>query len=251
MKMYAYNPFVKSLARCLVTDDFYLELTNLHVCKLFDKLLLRECGAKAIMHSIPEEIVANSQDDDDWYIGLEEHNKALQWLKETDSKLRRGDIVWFKCLGEYRNEGKYIFDGQNLIDFAVDVDDYGTIPSDFCALDFHPRWWSEVVDHNDVIRFDPQMIADQLCIKNVSRRGDGWVFSFKYNRVRWHIFDTRSYHELLNCSGDCKHINCKRNAYFNTKENFLINIQETTHFEFSLEDIESYDSYHILLLCCH
>jgi len=74
--------------------------------------------------------------------------------------LIRGDIIALpsdpECKiyeGEdftYRNDGKMIFDGENVISLDFEEDEYGNIPPSFVINDFNfnQNYWREVIDHN-------------------------------------------------------------------------------------------------------
>lgn len=68
------------------------------------------------------------------------------------SKLKIGDVVHIADFGDYRNDGKLIFDGTRLRDLANVPDDYGTVPHIFEINDF-PRldYFSESIKHNDYV----------------------------------------------------------------------------------------------------
>ncbi len=70
-------------------------------------------------------------------------------------QLRRGDVVQFLDAGEYRNQGKFIWDGAALKDLTRDVDDYGNLPSEF-TVDQVPsvRYWSKSIEHNQIVWLD-------------------------------------------------------------------------------------------------
>jgi hypothetical protein len=89
-------------------------------------------------------------------IGENENDvKILEKLarKELDfSKLNRGDIVHFISLGDYRNQGKVIFDGKHFVILDDGTDEYGNLPRQFHVQEFPtPDYFSEAIDHNSII----------------------------------------------------------------------------------------------------
>ena len=69
-------------------------------------------------------------------------------------------------MGSYRNDGKYIFDGDKFISLEFEPDDYGNLPKEFKILDdyltFSPIYWLDVIDHNGIVHFDSGPYMNQL-----------------------------------------------------------------------------------------
>jgi len=64
-------------------------------------------------------------------------------------KPARGDIIDTVFEDRrYRNEGKYIFDGKNVIELDFEIDDYGAVPPQF--QDFAIGWWKDTIAHNNM-----------------------------------------------------------------------------------------------------
>jgi hypothetical protein len=67
--------------------------------------------------------------------------------------MKRGDILYNEFEGAYRNEGRYIFDGNKLIELEFDYDEYGHPPKSIVAFrDVNPRFYS--LAHNEYIYCD-------------------------------------------------------------------------------------------------
>lgn len=78
--------------------------------------------------------------------------------------LRRGDIVAMKDRNQtYRNNGKAIFDGKDIVPLYDDLDDYGSVPPTFFIGDEFPiMHWTSDVDHNQIVWIDTKAHRDQL-----------------------------------------------------------------------------------------
>ena len=48
----------------------------------------------------------------------------------------RGDVVHLYSDEEYRNQGCYIWDGIGTVEFFREIDDYGSLPSEFAPMSF-------------------------------------------------------------------------------------------------------------------
>ncbi len=84
--------------------------------------------------------------------------------QEIIDNLKRGDIVAFYSLEDaYRNDGKAIFDGQDIVDLYYEEDDYGSIPPTFLVGDEFPiMHWKDNIDHNNIVWINPVGREDQL-----------------------------------------------------------------------------------------
>ena len=79
------------------------------------------------------------------------------------NNIRRGDIVHLEVNGDYRNDGKYMFDGERVIALDSSLDEYGSVPSQFKAIDVFPlRHWVGVIEHNGIVHFDASPYVDEI-----------------------------------------------------------------------------------------
>lgn len=89
------------------------------------------------------------------------------------NNIRCGDIVHVEAMGEYRNDGKFIFDGESIIPLDYSRDEYGAVPPQFKVIDdmtnergFPTRYWVDVIIHNGIVHFDPSPYVEDI-MKNL------------------------------------------------------------------------------------
>lgn len=106
-------------------------------------------------HLMSKTYIDNDSDYDSDYDQNEDSNflrKLNDYVKEN-LQPARGDII-DTIFEDYRdrNDGKYIFDGKDVIDLDSDVDDYGAVPPQFQITDkdFAIGWWKDTIDHNNI-----------------------------------------------------------------------------------------------------
>ncbi len=76
----------------------------------------------------------------------------------------RGDIIALNSEDRtYRNDGKAIFDGTDIIRLDETQDEYGNVPSTFFVGDEFPvMHWSKSINHNTIVWIDTKKHRDQL-----------------------------------------------------------------------------------------
>ena len=93
--------------------------------------------------------------------------------------LRRGDIIHIDEYGDYRNEGKLIYNGSILEDLADEPDDYGNVPSSYTIGDeFKALHWKDTIDHNSYVWIDLSKYRSQL-LESVKDEEDASYFRAK------------------------------------------------------------------------
>ncbi len=71
------------------------------------------------------------------------------------SLLKRGDVIHFYDYSTYRNDGKVMWDGKQIIPFEYESDEYGHVPSSMLINEFGTSlYFSEVITHNCIVYFD-------------------------------------------------------------------------------------------------
>jgi len=88
------------------------------------------------------------------------------------AQLKRGDGVRFADIGDYRNDGLVLWDGQQLVQLAFDIDEYGALPASFPINDFPTTThFQDLITHNSIVYFANQGIdLDESLVTNVSGR---------------------------------------------------------------------------------
>ena len=87
--------------------------------------------------------------------------------------LLRGDVIHFQWIGQYRNDGKLMWDGERIVnlDFSLD-EEYGSIPNIFTFPEFPFDHFYQSIDHNCLIWIAPKYI--EQIIKNYSFHMEGF-----------------------------------------------------------------------------
>ena len=88
--------------------------------------------------------------------------KSSKIIYETFPDIKRGDLVHFNENGEeeeyYRNNDTFIWDGENLLDLDMTIDDYGSIPRSFkVGKDFPVDFWLDQIAHNTITYFEDEI----------------------------------------------------------------------------------------------
>jgi len=102
------------------------------------------------------------------------------YVKKEGIKLKRGDVCHYDELSSYRNDNRYIFDGQHLIPFSHELDEYGIIPSSFVVLDekeaFDINHFDNVRTHNDIVWIAMEGSRLEEALKNI--KDDKTTFTY-------------------------------------------------------------------------
>ena len=138
------------------------------ILHIFDKTLCNRASVFIIQFLDDD---ADEQDFEDPV----EYERLCAWFKDDpiSKRMKRGDVLHNVSMGDYRNDGKFIFDGEKLCypynkPFADatdpdDPDEYGYVPKSFLAINEFPvRYWSEIIDHNYYIYADLTDIVDHI-----------------------------------------------------------------------------------------
>jgi hypothetical protein len=104
-------------------------------------------------------------------------NSTLKFRQFLEThKIRRGDVVHLEAVPAYRNNGKYIYDGREVVPLDFSLDEYGALPASFQVIDEFPiHYWQNTIDHNCIIHFDlkPYLtdILKQLRCRDINEFG--------------------------------------------------------------------------------
>jgi hypothetical protein len=101
-------------------------------------------------------------------------SSILKYLKTKDKKslkLTRGDLIYLELELGYRNKGKYIFNGKEIMDLNFEVDDNGNVPMEFQVItEFPIHYWDGRISHNTLVPFDFKGILGKLIVMDVKRQ---------------------------------------------------------------------------------
>ena len=172
------DKYMQSLCSHEDTWRFLLERDYPHIRKIGDprqQYMYNYTYRVSMLHTLspPDlDIIVPEHDYDITQSTLDELSKYLP------SDIRRGDIVWLSNYGEYRNDGKFIYNGYTIEHLDSDVDDYGSVPSTYTIGDeFKSTHWVNVIDHNSYIWIDMDKYRDEI-LNNVISTGDQASSSF-------------------------------------------------------------------------
>lgn len=126
-------------------------------------------GTQAFVIEIPKDVIGK-----DHYNTLEAANEltekgfviATKYARDAGAK--RGDVIRLAIAsgpgGYYRNEGAYIYDGEQVVGLCYDIDDYGSVPSQFTPLEegLPLDYWGDIIDHNGIIWVRTNTITEGL-----------------------------------------------------------------------------------------
>jgi hypothetical protein len=94
--------------------------------------------------------------------------------------LKRGDVLHLPWLNTYRNEGKFLWDGNQAIILNYLGDDYGSVPKEFTFPEFSPDYFSESISHNNIVRLTAEKIKE--VVDNFDINTQKSYITDKYNR---------------------------------------------------------------------
>jgi hypothetical protein len=121
--------------------------------------------------------------------------KAFETYPERND-MEKGDILHNVYEGEYRNDGKYIFDGEKLIELESEEDEYCHAPKNILAFrDVHPHFYLSAIEHNCLIYCDFQNIKlnDQRYIEPVQEL---YICNFTWNNETFALVCKRDSYDL-------------------------------------------------------
>lgn len=186
---------------------------------------------KARLFVIPEEICNFGEDVKDFEITIMGQQKGLKYIKnDLKQRVYRGDVVHFECLGDYRNQGRYIFNGTKLgqldrLDYCVD--DYGAIPKEFYVLSpnmgkIYPvdYWFNDdkvpTIEHNSIVWIK----SSDLKFTQIEHPKQNGTFAFfTIDNIKYNIIcNSAKIHNIRNVLKQ-KYIALEFNIYENYENN--------------------------------
>jgi hypothetical protein len=141
---------------------------------------------------------------DEKYYRNSEHECLNEKLRDAikaelvDEELSFGDFIvdgaW--PMSGYRNEGIYMWDGDDVIHLDWDIDEYGSLPYDFEVWKRHPedgfiiplRYW-DFIEHNNFVRFDHRPYVKDMVIRYDNILLDGlYTLNATWDNVHFIVF---------------------------------------------------------------
>nr|QBK91615.1 MAG: F-box-like family protein [Pithovirus LCPAC302] len=101
--------------------------------------------------------------------------------------LKRGDVILLDWLGRYRNDGKFMWDGNKAVILDYDIDEYGSVSSEFSFPEFRPDYFINSIDHNNLFRLSPEKMEELVTNFNVETQQS--YITDKYNVYTVYIDD--------------------------------------------------------------
>ena len=150
---------------------------------------------KTKLFKIPVTVI-ETEVDDSVPLSSKQVDLILNYLYDED--LQYGDVIRILANTEYRNAGKYMWDGMEFICLDSSIDDYGCVPSNFVVItsNYPPNYWSEAIEHNNIVWLAVDKLKDQLLSNyklttNVddydSTLKDGFITSFIHGSSTYYI----------------------------------------------------------------
>lgn len=94
--------------------------------------------------------------------------------------VRRGDVILLEPFLGYRNDGKLLYDGNQIIDLGREMDEYGNIPEDFQVIEeFPPLYWIDFIEHNEYVPFNFAERLPDASVNTVREINEVLTFFFR------------------------------------------------------------------------
>ncbi len=94
--------------------------------------------------------------------------------------LKRGDVLHLSWGSTYRNDDKFLWDGEKVVLLDYENDDYGSVPKEFSFPEFRPDYFSESIAHNNIVRLSDEKVNE--VIKNFNIETQTSFVTDKYNQ---------------------------------------------------------------------
>lgn len=119
------------------------------------------------------------------------NERVIKFLKKA--KIRRGDVAHFEQFGEYRNDGKAIWTGSELVCLDSSYDDYGAVPKEFTLeeFDYNKDYFKNSIDHNSIVWIngaDYKVLSKGIILDNYEG-SKLYVYTIKNirNNHKWYV----------------------------------------------------------------
>lgn len=149
-------------------------------------------------HNIPVTIIEEKEYG--YVVTEQERTQALDYLRQNNADLIKGDLIIYEGMAGYRNEGVEIFNGRRIIPLISDYDDYGSLPKEFHVIENNipiKYWYHDHdngtirgIDHNNIVWFNHSLVRDE-CLQKIKHEfiSGKWTIytTFTFNDIEYRI----------------------------------------------------------------
>ena len=100
--------------------------------------------------------------------------------------LKRGDVLHLSWGNNYRNDDKFLWDGEKVVLLDYENDDYGSVPKEFSFPEFPPEYFSDSISHNNIVRLSDEKVNEVL--KNFNIETQTSFVTDRYNQYLVKIY---------------------------------------------------------------
>ena len=125
---------------------------------------------------------------DEYILDKDKLDEITVYIKNNNLVIKRGDVVHLSPLSDYRNDYKYIWDGEKIenIESEYEFDDYGYVPNSYiCEQDgFSFDYFYDTIVHNRIIWPSKDYRLEIANSLQINKYGNvfGYFTSFSYYR---------------------------------------------------------------------
>ena len=160
------------------------------------------------IYNIPKELTENKgYIEHDFIISnkirnINENKKIIKYIQANFPKIKRGDVIHLDGCSTYRNSGKLLWDGTQMVNLDYESgDDYGQVPNNFIIEDFpNKKFFTKSIDHNYVIHIDGR--SYEIIKRYKENYGYVHLILHKNYEIHWCILsnnDKKEFQKELEC----------------------------------------------------
>lgn len=156
--------------------------------------------------------------------------KAITKKFIYQNNLKRGDVLHLQWIGNYRNEGKFLWDGSKAVNLDYTIDDYGSVTTEFAFPEFRPDYFLESIKHNEIVRLSPDKVKEAITNFNVEEQTS--YITDKYNKYIIKI----NYPDLIKIKFGSIFLDENYLDYDPSHKNFILKVPIILRFSFVSND---------------
>jgi hypothetical protein len=122
-------------------------------------------------------------EDEDGWKDVKMANEITKWITSDfieRVELKRGDVLRLLWTGGFRNNDKYMWDGEKAVILDYKYSDYGAFPEEFSFPEFPPHYFSESIEYSNIVRLSPEKVKE--VIDNFNANSQTSFITDKYNK---------------------------------------------------------------------